>query len=71
MQIGQAAVGSMADQICRDRSRILQEASGIPLSELSLILDKTAASTSGAAVFGFMRPEQPDTRHCSRWFDSR
>ena len=56
----------MADQIRREPTGFFNEASGLPVSELSLMPDKTAASTSGAAVFRFMRPaEQPDTRRCS------
>ena len=36
MQIGQAAVGSIAHQICRDHSGISQRACGVPASEVHL-----------------------------------
>ena len=64
MQIGQAAVGSIAHQICRDHSGSAKEACGVPASEVTLMLDKIAASTSGAAVLDLCDRKQPDTRRC-------
>ena len=62
MQIGQAAVGSIAHQICRDHSGSAKPAEFLRLN--TLMLDKIAASTSGAAVLDLCDREQPDTRRC-------